>query len=29
MRRYILAGNWKMFKDQNEAVELVKDLFGG
>jgi triosephosphate isomerase (TIM) len=26
MRRYILAGNWKMFKDQNEAVELVKGL---
>ena len=26
MRRYILAGNWKMFKDQNEAVELVREL---
>ncbi len=26
MRRYILAGNWKMNKDQLEAVELVKEL---
>ena len=26
MRRYILAGNWKMHKDQNEAVELVNEL---
>ncbi|NQU42276.1 triose-phosphate isomerase [bacterium] len=26
MRRYILAGNWKMHKDAKEAVELVKAL---
>jgi len=26
MRRYILAGNWKMFKDQKESVDLVKAL---
>ena len=26
MRRYILAGNWKMFKDQNEAAELIAAL---
>jgi triosephosphate isomerase (TIM) len=26
MRRYILAGNWKMHKDQAEAVELAQAL---
>ncbi|HUT25529.1 MAG TPA: triose-phosphate isomerase [Sumerlaeia bacterium] len=26
MRRYILAGNWKMHLDQNQAVAMVKDL---
>lgn len=26
MRRYILAGNWKMNKNQAEAVELIKGL---
>jgi triosephosphate isomerase len=26
MRRYILAGNWKMYKDQNETTALIQEL---